>query len=56
MLNVLPLPSAARYIPTVILKHKYLAKLSGEALQLVGWLKGKMGIISMYLTKQQYKN
>lgn len=56
MLSVRPLPSAALHIPTVVLKHKYLTKLSGEALQLVGWLKGKMGIISMYLIKQHNKN
>lgn len=56
MLSVLPLPSAALHIPIVVLKHKCLAKLSGEALQLVSCLKGKMGIISMYLIKQHNKN
>lgn len=56
MLSVFPLPSAALHIPTVFLKHKYLTKLSGEALQLVGWLKGKIGIISIYLIKQHNKN
>lgn len=51
MLSALPLPSAALHIPTVVLKHKCLAKLSGETLQLVGCL--KRGIKSMYLIKQQ---
>lgn len=53
MLSALPLPSAALHIPTVVLKHKCLAKLSGETLQLVGCLKRKRGIKSMYLIKQQ---
>lgn len=56
MLSELPLPSAALHIPVVVLKHKCLAKLSGEALQLVGWLKGKKRIINRYFIKQHNKN